>query len=173
MVKQYTIILHEVHVQFNKLILKYLKISLNISFFEFSSAVIVKSEHCCTCNTVCCLLKPLDEALDKYLQIALNKHYVKTPDGCGGSDTAGSSTGSAVDVLSGCVVCVSRKLPSNQSSGLSALITSLGAVYRTNLDSSVTHLIFQVKYVHVNVCTRAHKPEGAGIEILNCGCMDV
>ena len=94
---------------------------------------------------------------------------MKTPDGCGGSDTAGSSTGSAVDVLSGCVVCVSRKLPSNQSSGLSALITSLGAVYRTNLDSSVTHLIFQVKYVHVNVCTRAHTPEGAVCDGINNG----
>ena len=94
---------------------------------------------------------------------------MKTPDGCGGSDTAGSSAGSAVDVLSGCVVCVSRKLPSSQSSGLSALITSLGAVYRTNLDSSVTHLIFQVKYVHVNVCTRAHTPEGAVCDGINNG----
>lgn len=76
----------------------------------------------------------MDEALDKYLQIALDKHYVKTP------DTGDATSGG---VLSGCVICISKKL-SSQTSTLSAMITSLGGVYRASLDSSTTHLVFQV-----------------------------
>lgn len=89
------------------------------------------------------LFQPLDEAVAKYLQIAVDKHHVKTPDCSTGEVEPHSSDTAANSVLSGCVVCVSKKL-STPTANLSRLITSLGAVYRAILDSSVTHLVFQV-----------------------------
>ncbi|XP_067928682.1 DNA topoisomerase 2-binding protein 1-like [Watersipora subatra] len=78
---------------------------------------------------------PLDQALDKYLQLALDKHYVKTP------DLVKPSTGI---VLTGVVVCLSKKL-SSQSAHVCSLTTSLGGQFKSVYDSSVTHFIFQGK----------------------------
>ena len=72
----------------------------------------------------------MDEALDKYLTIAVDKHCVKTP-------KAGSSS-----ILNGTVICISKKLAS-QVKELSTLVRMLGGQYKSTYDTTATHLIFK------------------------------
>jgi len=79
--------------------------------------------------------------MDKYLHLALNKHYVETPDAA-----VSAAKGAADKPLAGTVICLAKKLNS-LSNDLSALVTSLGGQFRGQYDSTATHLIYQVTTV--------------------------